>query len=248
MRETHGGDDDPEWFARGRRLGGDLGDELEVGEAGTREDGEFLAADERGERVDDRDARDDGVTRHIPERGIERRAGDRAHLGSEHGGTAVERLAEPAPRAPHPALTDRDLEGFAREPDSHLTGVEPGSPLQHFHDREVLVDLEDERLPDLARGQSDGRHLIPPDVGNLVHHEKRPFDAVCPLVLDGDRELTGPGHPTAARISSISSRRRVTDDASSGGTSSRMRVAPARSISSTTEAGTPRPTSSRHRS
>ena len=69
--DAHAGEHDGERFAAGVGLRRDLGRELEMGQPADREDGELLAAHQRGQRVDDRDSGDD-----------RRRSGFRARSGS----------------------------------------------------------------------------------------------------------------------------------------------------------------------
>ena len=253
--EPHRHDDDLERLAGDVGLGGDLGGQLEVREAGGGEDRELLAAHERGQGVDDRDPGQDRVARHVAHGRVERRAGHRAGTVAEHRRPAVERLAHPVPDPAQPPLADGDLEGASLERDRHGSRVDarrcPGGP-----------GPRPGRGGPRARARAGARpRPAAPWRARPSRHPRRPRPRGAaprrrraPWYSSGRRpgRRTGPScaHADAVeRGRAPRSRRCSTPAASSGPTSSRTRVTPDRSISSTRRRRTrPRSTSARQRS
>ena len=191
--EAHRREDDAERLGAGGRLRGDLRGQLEVRQAGDREDRQLLAAHEGGEGVDGGDAgehRVAGRSRRVgfsglPATGADDVPGDRR--------PAVDRLSASVADAAQPAL------------------ARPGSPLAHRRRRRSCAagpspsvpsntcttarswsisrtipwrSADRPRLP--ARpGDPDDGGLVPPDPGHPADEQQRPVDLLDVRV--GDR-------------------------------------------------------------
>src|ERR1019366_9093976 len=135
--EAHAGDDDLEVLSRDVALRRDLGRGLEVGQSRRGEDGEFLTANERCERVDHRDPGEDRIARDVALTRIERRAAHGATFAGEHRRPSVEGLTHSVPDPAEPAVADRYVEGTALKGDAHQLGIDATRGLEDFDDRDV---------------------------------------------------------------------------------------------------------------
>nr|WP_237108779.1 hypothetical protein [Nonomuraea sp. MG754425] len=184
MGQSHGSEDDAERRAAGVGLGGDLGGEFQVGQAALGEDGQLLAADQGGQRVDGGDAGDHRLGGRLPYRGVHRETGHRSAVAAEDRGAAVQRPAAPVADPSLPSGPDRDAQRAAGEGDPGRLRPEPSGAFEHLDHGEVGVDIQDEAVPALAGLERDRGVLVPADVPGAPDDDERSAQLRHTGVLD----------------------------------------------------------------
>src|SRR6059036_2397929 len=175
MRDSHRGEDDAERFAAPDDFGlsSDLQRHLVVRQSRTGEQRELLAADQGVQAIDRRDARLDELCRVLAGIWVNRGARDLDPFLGDDRRAAVDRLARAAEDAAEHLPRHVQFDRFPEELHRGLT-IDPGSPLEHLHDDDVLRRIED--LPSLPRSvwEADFDELSVSDPLRLLNKDQRP--------------------------------------------------------------------------
>ena len=134
----------------GRGLGGDLCGELEVREAGHREDRQLLAAHQCGQRVDGGDAGEHRVGGRLTVGGLSGEPETGMVSGARIGGPPSAGSPRPLHTRPSHCGPTGIRSGLPLKSDPGRCGVHPAGSLEHLDNREVTVHLEDKAVPLLA--------------------------------------------------------------------------------------------------
>jgi hypothetical protein len=172
LRDPHRPENDPERSITHVCLGRDLDGELEVGQPAYGEDRQLLTPHDRGQRIHDRDAGDDRVAGRLAAGRVDREAGHLALDAREHRRPAVDGIAAPVALPTEPGVRDRDRQRPPDEADPAGSRFEPGGPLHDLDDGQVMVDLEDDTVAHLARGQVDLRVFVPAHAVRLLDDDE----------------------------------------------------------------------------
>ena len=112
--DTHRPEHDPERRVADACLRRDLDGQLEVRQAADREDGQLLAAHDRGQRVHDRDAGDDGLAGRVASGGVDGEPGHLAFDVRQDRRASVDGIAAPVALTTQPGLGHRDRQRVTR--------------------------------------------------------------------------------------------------------------------------------------
>ena len=163
--DAHRGEDDRELLvgAAHLRLARDLRGQLGMGQAGRREDGQLLAADEGVQPVDRGDARLDELLRVAAGRRVHRQAVDVHALLGQNLRAAVDRAAEAVEDAGEHILRDAQLHAAPEEADAGVGEVDAGRGLEELDQRVAAVDLQHLAAALFAAGKLDLTQLVEGD-------------------------------------------------------------------------------------
>jgi hypothetical protein len=172
--QAHGREDNAERLPTRGCLGGHLGGELQVRQAGDGKDRQLLAADQRGQRVDGRHTSEHRLGRGLACGRIDREPGDRCRLIPGDQGAAIGRLATPVTHPAEPFLAHRNPQWAPAERDVRGRRVNAGRALHHLHDSKIAVGLEDQPVPGCGPAlQPDRGELVPADAAHAADDEER---------------------------------------------------------------------------